>query len=267
MDIVTSQDGTVIAFDRAGVGAPLILVSGATCDRRVDARHADALAEHFTVFNYDRRGRGDSTDTSPYSVDREIEDIAAIAAVAAAAGMDDRGPVLVGLSSGAVLAALAAARVPVASLVMWEPPFALDEAGRNASRAYASELGRLLDAGDRDGAFTLFLRNVGIPEPAIAGMRQSPHWAGGVALAHTLAYDATVMGDGAIPADDAAALTTPTLVLAGEASPDFLRDAAGAAAAAIPGAQFRALPGQTHDVAPDALTTAILGFVSQAVSR
>lgn len=268
METTISTDGTVIAYERSGTGSPLILVGGASCDRQVYLPHAAALVEHFTVFNYDRRGRGDSTDTLPYSVDREIDDIAALADLA---GED---PVLVGLSSGAVLAARAAARLPVAALVMWDPPFAVDVPGQDAARAYAAELDSLLAAGDREGAFALFLRTIGMPEPMIAGMRQSPYWAAGVALAHTLAYDAAVMDGGRVPDALLSQLRVPTRVLAGEAvfaggegdSPS-LQDGARAAASAIEGAEFRTLDGQTHDVDPGALADAVAGFAVRASSR
>ena len=258
METTTSADGTTIAFDRVGTGAPLILVAGATCDRRVGARYADALAGRFQVLNHDRRGRGDSTDTPPYAVDREIDDIAA---VAASAGDEGAGPVLVGLSSGAVLAALAAARLRTAALVMWEPPFAVTDADRRRSLDYGAGLERLLAAGDRDGAFELFLRGVGMPDPAIDGMRRSPYWADAVAVAPTLAYDAAVMGDGTVPADILAGLSVPVLILAGQASPPPLREGARAAADAIPGARLEILAGQTHDVAPESLAAAVRDFV------
>lgn len=262
MKTVTSPDGTVIAFDQVGSGAPLILVSGASCDRQVDGRHAEALAGQFTVLNYDRRGRGDSADTAPYEVEREIEDLAALAEYARTVGS---GPATVlGLSSGAVLAARAAARLPFAALILWEPPFDPDPAGQQDTRRYAAELGELLAAGDREGAFVLFLGRVGVPQTAIVGMRRAPHWAKAVAIAPTLGYDAAVMADGRVPTRILATVTAPTLVLAGAASPPSLQGGARAAASAIPGAQFRLLDGQTHDVAPDILAGATAGFVSQA---
>src|SRR3954453_15968552 len=103
METVTSADGTTIAFDQIGAGAPLVLVSGAICDRTVDAPIAAGLSAHFTVLNYDRRGRGDSSDPLPFAVEREIEDLEIL--LAAAGGSS----VVVGLSSGAALAARAAA--------------------------------------------------------------------------------------------------------------------------------------------------------------
>ncbi|TQM36087.1 alpha/beta fold hydrolase [Pseudonocardia cypriaca] len=262
METVTSADGTTIAFDQIGAGPPLVLVAGASCDRAVDARIAQGLAAHFTVLNYDRRGRGDSTDTLPYAVEREIEDLEVL--LAAAGGS----PVVVGLSSGAVLAAhAAAAGLPVGHLVMWEPPFRLDAAARRAAREYAERTTALLAEGRRGDALELFMTVVGLPADAIAGMRRSPYWELGERLAPTLAYDAAVTGDGSIPAERFAAITAPTAVFTGGASPDWFRAAGKAAAGEIPGATYGELPGQTHDVAPDALASAVHDFVGAPYAR
>jgi pimeloyl-ACP methyl ester carboxylesterase len=262
MEKVTSADGTVIAFDQLGTGAPLILVAGASCDRGADARVAEALGESFTVLNYDRRGRGDSTDTPPYAVDREIEDIAVL--LDAAGGT----ATLVGLSSGAALAAHAAASgLPVGHLVLWEPPFRLDPEGQRESREYAERLDQLLAKGQHGDALELFMHMVGVPENAIAGMRQSPYWAAGERLAPTLAYDAAVMGDGAIPVERYAAVTAPSLVLSGGASPQWMRDSADAAGSAIPRASVRILEGQTHDVDAGLLAATVRDFVEESGSR
>ena len=262
METVTSADGTTIAFDQLGSGPPLVLVSGASCDRRVDAGLAEGLAAHFTVLNYDRRGRGDSTDTPPYDVRREIEDLDVLLAAAGGSA------VVVGLSSGGGLAALAAADgLPIGHLVMWEPPYRLDAEGQQASREYTAELTALLADDRRGDAVALFMGMVGMPEEMIAGMRQSPYWAQGEALAPTLAYDAAAMGDGALPTDALARITAPTTVLAGGASPDWMRESAAAAAAAIPGAAAVVLPGQTHDVAADALADAVRDAVTAYADR
>lgn len=258
MEQVTSPDGTTIAFDRLGSGAPLILVAGASCDRQADAALAASLSEHFTVYNYDRRGRGDSTDTQPFAVDREVEDIGAV--LSAAGGR----PILVGLSSGAALAARAAAAFPVAGLVMWEPPFTVDDEGHAAARAYTEALNDRLGAGDLDGAFEQFLRRVGMPDQAIAGARQAPFWAGAVRMAPTLAYDDAALNGGPVPAVIFSGIDALTIVLAGGASPEGLQAGARAAADAIPRASFAVLEGQTHDVSPEALTAAIVPFAAQA---
>jgi pimeloyl-ACP methyl ester carboxylesterase len=258
MTQVTSPDGTTIAYDRLGAGKPLILVSGASVHRRADAHIAEALAETFTVYNYDRRGRGDSTDTQPFAVDREIEDIGALLD---AASHERGGAALVGLSSGAVLAARAAAALPVSALVMWEPPFMTDDAGRARAEDYTRDLNAKLDAGDRDGALETFMRYVGVPDEAIAGARQSPYWPAGTALAPTLAYDDAAMGDGSVvPVDVFGRISAPTLVLAGGASPEFLHAGARAAADAIPDARLEVLEGQTHDVDAQVFAKALRGF-------
>jgi hypothetical protein len=256
MEKVTSADGTVIAFDQLGSGPPLVLVAGASCDRAADQHVAQGLAEHFTVLNYDRRGRGDSTDTPPYTVDREMEDLDAVLDAAGGSA------VVVGLSSGAALAGLAAAqRRTVSHLVLWEPPFRLDPEGQRAGKQYASALTTLLDAGEPAEALALFLRTVGIPDETIAGMRQSPYWSTGVAMAHTLAYDAAVLGSGAVPVERFARVGAATLAMAGGASPGWMRQAARKAAESIPGATYRELPGQTHDVSPTVLADAVREFV------
>ena len=262
MEKVTSTDGTVIAFDQLGSGPPLVLVAGAMCDRGADARIAEALAGDFTVLNYDRRGRGDSTDTHPHAVEREVEDLGVL--LDAAGGQ----ATLVGLSSGAALAAHAAANgLPVTHLVLWEPPFRLDPEGRRASREYAAQLGDLLDADRRGDAVELFMRMVGLPEPMISGMRHSAYWPAAESLAPTLAYDAAVMGDGAVPVERYAAVTAPSLVLSGGASPEWMRDSAQAAASALQQGRTRVLEGQTHDVDAQVLAAAVREFVEGSGGR
>jgi pimeloyl-ACP methyl ester carboxylesterase len=257
METVQSADGTVIAFDQLGAGTPLVLVAGASCDRSIDAPLATALGEHFTVLNYDRRGRGDSTDTLPFALEREIEDIEALLAAAGGSA------VVVGLSSGAALAAHAAASgLPISALVMWEPPYRLDPDAQRAAKEYSTRLGALLAEDRRGDAVELFMRQVGLPDEAIAGARQSPYWVVGEGLAPTLAYDAAVMGDGSMPTDRFGMISVPTLVLAAGASPAWFRESAGAVAEAIPGARFGVLDGQTHVVAGEVLATAVRDFVA-----
>lgn len=255
MESVTSKDGTRIAFDQLGSGAPLVLVGGASCDRGVGARLAEALATSFTVLNYDRRGRGDSTDVQPFAVDREVEDLAVLLDAAGGSA------VVLGVSSGAALAAHAAASgLPVDRLVLWEPPFRLDAEGRRQSLEYAARLEELLAEDRRGDALELFMRTVGVPEQVVQGMRSSPYWSAGEDLAPTLAYDAAVMGDCSVPVERYAAITAPALVLSGGASPEWMRSSAEAAAAAIPGARSGVLEGQTHDVDAGLLAAAVRDF-------
>ena len=146
------------------------------------------------MLNYDRRGRGDSTDTTPYAVEREIEDLEVL--IASAGGS----ATLVGLSSGGALAAHAAASgLTVSRLVMWEPPFRLDAEGQLAAKEYTKELTDLLAEDRRGDALALFMGMVGVPAEMIDGMRQSEYWPVGERMAPTLAYDGAVMGDSAVP--------------------------------------------------------------------
>jgi hypothetical protein len=214
MDRVTSRDGTTIAFDRLGGGPPVVLVCGGSTDRMINAPLAQALASRLTVFNYDRRGRGDSGDTLPYAIEREFEDLAAV--IDAAGGEAS----VYGTSSGAALAMEAAAEgLAITKLALWEPPYILDKDQRpppNTAEVYAD----LVSKGRRGDAVEFFMSKVvGLPDEFVAQARQAPFWAGQEAIAHTLAYDATIMGDYSLPFARAAEVGIPTLVLAGGASP------------------------------------------------
>ena len=255
MDTVRSSDGTTIAYDRLGEGAPVVLVSGASTGRAVHAELARLLAADFTVLNYDRRGRGDSGDTPPYAVERELEDLRA---VIAAAG----GPAAVfGNSSGAVLALRAAAAgLPVTRLALWKPPFMTDPDAPGRQQAYVAQLAELLGAGRRGDAMALFMRSIGLPEGMIAGMRQAPVWPGMEALAPTLAYDAAVMGDSLVPTGLVASVEAPTLVLDGSDTGAWAADSARALTAALPNPRRHTLQGQNHAVAWDVLAPVLKEF-------
>ena len=248
MNKVQSKDGTIIAFDRSGDGPPVILVCGASTDRMANAPLASLLAEHFTVFNYDRRGRGDSGDTAPYAVEREVEDIDAVIDAAGGSAF------VYGTSSGGALALEASASgLAVTKLALWEPPFSLDE----NSRPPADQVERydeMIAAGRRGDAVELFMSKVvGLPPEFVAYARTQPFWQEQEALAHTLAYDATIMGDYSLPTERAASVTVPTLVMAGGASFSFMGETARALADVIPEGQHRILEGQEHNVAAEAL--------------
>jgi pimeloyl-ACP methyl ester carboxylesterase len=256
MNTVTSHDGTTIAFDRLGDGPPVILVCGGSVDRMSNAGLAQQLAQHFTVFNYDRRGRGDSGDTPPYAVEREIEDIEAVAIAAGGSAF------LYGTSSGAALALAAARALParITKLALWEPPYMVEGRPRppaDTARTYTE----LVEQGRRGDAVEYFMAKVvGLPPEFVAFARSQPWWAGQEAIAHTLAYDATIMGDYSLPAERAAAVTTPTIVLAGGASFPFMRETAQALAELMPNAQVRTLEGQEHNVAPEAMAPVLVEF-------
>jgi pimeloyl-ACP methyl ester carboxylesterase len=255
MNKVTSQDGTTIAFDRLGGGPPVILACGASTDRMANAPLAALLAEHFTVFNYDRRGRGDSGDTPPYAVERELEDIDALINEA------DGSAFVYGTSSGGALALEAAASgLTITKLALWEVPFALDE----GSRPPADQVERydeMIAAGRRGDAVEYFMRQVvGLPPGFVVYARSQPFWQARETLAHTLAYDATIMGDHSLPVERAAAVTAPTIVIAGEASFPFMRETARTLAEIIPDGQSRILEGQEHNVDPSALAPVLEEF-------
>jgi pimeloyl-ACP methyl ester carboxylesterase len=259
MNQVLSKDGTTIAFDRSGQGPALILVGGAFQYRAIDpptAQLAALLAEQFAVFHYDRRGRGDSSDTQPYEVEREVEDLEALIQEAGGSAF------VFGMSSGGALALDAAARgLAITKLAVYEVPFnSGDERARAAAQHYSRELTALLSEGRRGDAVALAMTTWGAEASAVAGMRQTSIWPLFEAVAPTLAYDDAIMGDGAVPTARLASITVPTLVMAGGASPAFMLDAAQEAAHALPGAGLRILEGQTHDVAPEVLAPVLVEF-------
>jgi len=255
METIRSNDGTMIAFDRLGEGPPLVLVCGGSVDRTSNAELARLLASSFTVFNYDRRGRGDSGDTKPYAVDREIEDIAA---VFEAAGGEAS---LWGSSSGAALALLAAeSGLPITKLALWEPPF-VPEGFPRPPEDQVAQYERMVAEGRRGDAVEYFMSEViGMPPELVAGARTQPFWASQEALAHTLAYDARVMGDYSVPTERAATVTVPTLVIAGGADFPWMRETARALADAMPRGEARFLDGQGHAVDPEALALVLKEF-------
>jgi len=258
MDMVTSRDGTTIAFDRYGAGPAVILVGGAFQHRAIDQQTrqlAELLAASFTVFHYDRRGRGDSGDTLPYAVEREVEDLAALIDQAGGSAH------VFGMSSGAALGLEAAAStLPVTKLALYEPPFNLEESRRSAMQAYSRQLATLLSEGHRGDAAALAMTTFGAPPEAVEGMRHAPVWGMFESVAPTLAYDAAIMGDYSVPTERAPSITASVMILDGGASPEWLTDVADALAVALPGAQRRTLEGQTHDVSPEVLAPTLQEF-------
>jgi pimeloyl-ACP methyl ester carboxylesterase len=258
MSEATSRDGTTIAFDRLGEGPAVVLVDGALSHRALGpmTRVADALAADFTVLSYDRRGRGQSGDSAPYAVAREVEDLEAVIAVAGAPAS------IFGMSSGAALALEAAASgVAVTKLALYEPPFSVDSTDPQEEQAYVERLEQLIAAGRRGDAVEWFLSNAGVPADALAAMRTQPEWPLFEAVAPTLAYDHAILGDGMVPHGRAANVRVPTLVANGGDSPDFFERAAKATADAIPGAEHRVLEGQAWGEAdPEALAAMLREF-------
>jgi pimeloyl-ACP methyl ester carboxylesterase len=256
MNTVTSKDGTKLVVDVSGSGPAIVLVSGGSVDRGANAGLADVLSSDFTVHNYDRRGRGDSGDTLPYAVEREIEDIEAV--IAAAGGSAH----LYGSSSGAGLAfEAAAAGAPVDKLVLWEPPYNLDPAGRPPADA-VEQLDRMVAEGRRGDAATYFMVDmVRMPADFAAFAKTQPWWPAQEAIAHTLAYDARVMKGYAVPTETAATIAVPTLILTGGASFPFFKPTAEALVAAMPDARTQELPDQQHNVDAAVLGAAMKAFL------
>lgn len=250
-----SADGTSIAYEISGDGPAVILVSGAMSTGGTVAPLAVPLSERFRVVAYDRRGRGESGDTRPYSVEREVEDLAAL--------IDSVGgeALLYGISSGAALVLEAAASgLPVRRVAVYEVPFAVYEGGAEERAEYTARLTEALGQGRRGDAVELFLRLAGMAEQMIQGARQSPMWAGMETIAPSLAYDNAVMGDGLVPRDRLAAITVPVLAIAGSASPAWMHEAARAVAESVPGGSYRSLEGQTHMVEPGVLAPVLAEF-------
>jgi pimeloyl-ACP methyl ester carboxylesterase len=259
---VTSKDGTVIAFDRYGTGPALVLVDGATAVRAFDVQLATVLAPHFSVYAYDRRGRGDSGDTPPYAVEREIEDLTAV--IEAAGGT----AFALGHSSGAVLALRAAAAgAPIVKLAVYEPPFIVDGSRPPLPGDYVARLDALVAEGRRLDAWIHFMTAaVGLPHEMAEGMRGEP-WVGAMeAVAHTIAYDGRVMGDtmSGTPLSPGpwGRIAIPVLVMDGSASPTHMHTGADALAAHLPHAERRTLVGQDHGPADDVLAPELVKFFS-----
>jgi pimeloyl-ACP methyl ester carboxylesterase len=257
---VTSRDGTLVAFDRTGTGPALILVSGALAHRGALAGSplVGTLAEQFTVYTYDRRGRGESTDVQPYAVEREIEDLEALIRHAGGSAY------LFGVSSGAALAMQTAARLgpdKVTKLALYEPPYGQESAAFAKQKQRVNELVKTGKPGD---AAEFFLTAIGMPAKALDGMKRSPEWENVKKLDFTLVYDYEVLGSGAIPEDTARAIEVPTLVMNGGKSMGFMGPTADRLAALIPHSQRKTLEGQTHQVDADATVPVLTAFFAAA---
>jgi alpha/beta hydrolase family protein len=256
MEKVTSADGTAIAYDKLGAGPAVVLVCGGSVDRMSNAPLASLLAEKYTVYNYDRRGRGDSGDGEVYEIEREFEDLDAIFAVAGGSAH------LYGTSSGAALAALAtAAGRPVNRLALWEPPYIV-EGTRERPPANTADIYReFVAAGRRDKAAEYFMAEVvGLPAEFVAMAKESPWWPAQEAIAHTLAYDATIMGDYSVPVDAIAAIAVPAQVLTGGASDEWMKAGNEVVVQSLRDGSHRILPGQQHNVDAGVLAPALKEF-------
>jgi pimeloyl-ACP methyl ester carboxylesterase len=273
MKTAISKDGTTIAYDVAGSGSAVIMVTGALGTRNPDmtAGMAGLLSPHFTVYDYDRRGRGDSGDTLPYAVQREIEAIEA--RIDAAGGTAS----LYGMSSGSVLCLEAAKALggKVTTLALYEPPFIIDDSRPPAPADYVEQLNAAIAAGDRGGAVEIFMKKaLLIPDEFVDMMRgkpmgevfgegvKPPEWESMERVAHTLAYDGTIMRGlmlgKPLPKGRWANVGAKTVVIVGGNSEPFFHSGAQALVADMPDAQYRVLEGQDHAVDPVALAPVLI---------
>jgi len=262
MSKVISKDGTEIAYDKKGTGPAIILVDGAFGYRGLGFGNqlANLLAQHFSVYTYDRRGRGESTNSKHFAIEREVEDIKAL--IDAAGGS----AYVYGISSGACLALEAAIRLgeKITKLALYEPPYNSDPSSVQEWKDYRTTLSELVDANRRGEAVELFMHFVRTPADMIDGMRKAPVWPMLEAVAPTLVYDAAEMGeDRLVPVERAAAIKSKTLVMDGGANLQympFMHATARALAEAIPNSEHRTLDGQTHDVKAEVLAPLLIEF-------
>jgi pimeloyl-ACP methyl ester carboxylesterase len=261
MKSVRSKDGTQIAFDQYGSGPNVILVDGALCHRGFGPMPSigKLLAPHFTVFHFDRRGRGQSGDTPPYSVDREIEDIEAMIGEAGGSAY------LFGASSGAALALEAASRLRgIKKIALYEAPFFFDDAHPPRPDNYVAKLTEMAAANRRGDALKLFMKTVGTPGFAIAIMQLMPMWSKLKAVAHTLRYDMTIVSDKRagepLSARRWSTVTMPALTAVGSKSPGWWQDAMQQLSRVLPNSQHRVLAGQTHMVKAQVLAPVLQEF-------
>lgn len=252
---VISKDGTPIAFDQSGEGPPIILVVGAFNTSSTGAPLAATLSEHFTVFNYDRRGRGASGDTAPYAIEREIEDLDALITEAGGSAS------VFGYSSGAILALMAARGLTITKLALYDPTFLVDAQSTRRFKDLAGQLAELIASDQRGEAVERFqTQALGMPASVVAQLRQAPFWPALEDIAHTLVYESTLLGDMPTLAERMASILVPTLVISGSENQARMLQAAQALADALPNAEYRSLEGQTHDIVPAVLAPVLVEF-------
>jgi pimeloyl-ACP methyl ester carboxylesterase len=265
MPFVTSADGTRIEYEATGSGTPIILIPGATGTRNhpiwIDL--VESLAASHKVYSYDRRGRGQSGDTLPYAIEREIEDIDAL--IEAAGG----GAALYGISSGAVLALDAANAVPgkVSHLIVYEPPFFVNDSHPPLPNTYVADLERAIAGGDRSRAGEIFLTQaIGIPPEYVEGMKADPSWKELEDVAHTISYDGRIMGTtmsgNPLPIDRWNRVTMPTRIITGGNSDPFFQTGADALAGLLPDATRQVIPGQDHSIPGSVLAPVMIEYLA-----
>jgi pimeloyl-ACP methyl ester carboxylesterase len=257
MDFVTSTDGTRIAYERSGTGRPIVFATGAFNDHTTCAPVAEQLADDFTVVTYDRRARGQSGDTRPYAIDREVEDLAALIDIVGGSAA------VFGYSSGALLAVHAAAqKVPITALALYEAPFAMDAWRQRTD--LPERLDDLVQQGRGGDAVTLFQsEGIGLPPEVVAQIRQSPMFPALEAIAQSTVYDATITAEFAVPTPALASVSVPALVMNGAQTWPGLAQAARSLAGALPDGRHQEIPGGAdHGIPVPATAAAVREFLS-----
>lgn len=260
MPVVISKDGTTIAYDKTGSGPAVVLVNGALGHRKFfgEQELVNSLAKNFTVIHYDRRGRGESSDTKPYAAEKEIEDLDVLIQEAGGSAY------VFGTSSGAALSFRAAEKLgdgKIKRLALYEPPYGA--ANEKEFVAEKKKINELIAAGKAGDAVAFFFENRGTPPAELESMKQSPAWSEMVRTGHTLVYDFEILGNGTVPLDVAKQIKIPTLVIDGEKSYDFMHATADTLAKNIAGAQRKTLKDQTHQVSPEAIGPVLQEFFLQ----
>ena len=267
MEKVISKDGTPIAVNRIGSGPALILVDGAMCSRGFGPMPALAkeLASQFTVYHYDRRGRGDSGLGGAYDVHREIEDLGAVLEHAGGSAM------VFGISSGAALAGEAVRQLRgIRKLALFEAPYVIDGTHEPLPPNFIAETKAFIASGDRGAAVKKFMPYVGTPSIAVLIMSLLPMWKKLTGIAHTLSNDLEIIAPHhqgkPFPAGKWSMVTIPVLVMAGGKSPTYMQNSMKAWAEVFPNAVHKTLAGQTHMVKQDVLAPALIEFFALASS-
>ena len=260
----TSADGTEVAYSITGSGPALILVDGAMCHRMFgpSTELASVLDKNFTVYTYDRRGRGETGDgATAWSLDREIEDIDAVVREAGGSAF------VFGVSSGAVLALEAASKLPgISRLALYEAPFVVDDTYKPRPADIVQQMNDMLARGDQGGMLSTFMKMVGVPGIGLAVMKLTPVWKKLKLVAHTLPWDLTILGDDGrgtkLPANRWN-IKVPTIAMDGGKSPEYLRNAMKNVAEVV-GAEHKTLPGQTHMYKSSVMAPELVEFFARA---
>lgn len=261
----TSADGTAIAYSITGSGPALILVDGAMCHRMFgpSTELASVLDKNFTVYTYDRRGRGKTGDgATPWSLQNEIDDLDALIKEAGGSAF------VFGTSSGAVLALEAATRLPsITRLAIYELPMVVDDTYSPRPADIVQQMNDMLARDDRSGMLSKFMKMVGVPGFGLAIMKLTPVWKKLKLVAHTLPWDLRILGDDGrgkpLPADRWK-IKVPTLVMNGGKSPEYLRNTMKNVAEVLGDVEYQELPGQTHMLKSSAAAPVLVEFFSRA---